>query len=50
MDLLTVSLHELGHVLGRSHENGVGLMAEALPSGVRRLPWSPLRPFGASQN
>ena len=41
MDLLTVVLHELGHMLGRPHEDGAGLMAEALPTGVRRLPGAP---------
>ena len=41
MDLLTVVMHELGHVLGRPHEDGAGVMAEALPTGVRRLPGLP---------
>jgi hypothetical protein len=35
-DLLTVVMHELGHVLGRGH-NEEGLMEERLPWGVRRL-------------
>ena len=42
MDLLTVVMHELGHVLGRAdlgpEVEPHGLMAEALPSGTRRLP------------
>jgi hypothetical protein len=37
VDLLTVVLHELGHVLGYSHQNE-GLMDDALPLGTRRLP------------
>src|SRR6185369_15488233 len=40
MDLLTVLLHEFGHVLGYQHAAGDGLMAETLPTGVRRLPAS----------
>src|SRR5262249_31345446 len=42
MDLLTVVMHELGHVLGyddlpvASHPND--LMAENIPTGVRRVP------------
>jgi hypothetical protein len=42
VDLLTVVLHELGHVLGLDDVSGDGaasdLMAETLPVGVRRLP------------
>jgi len=38
MDLLTVLLHEEGHILGLEHEAGDGLMAETLTPGVRRLP------------
>jgi hypothetical protein len=37
MDLLTVLLHELGHVLGLTHAAG-GVMAEALAPGVRKRP------------
>ena len=37
MDLLTVQLHEIGHLLGLSHEDK-GLMAESLDAGVRHLP------------
>jgi hypothetical protein len=37
MDLLTVLMHEMGHVLGREHEQA-GLMAETLLPGVRELP------------
>jgi hypothetical protein len=36
VDLLTVVLHELGHVLGYDHEDE-GVMQESLPSGTRRL-------------
>lgn len=47
MDLLTALEHELGHLLGRDHEEG-GVMTETLSAGVRRQPggvaapaWSP---------
>lgn len=36
IDLLTVILHELGHLLGHQHET-FGLMHETLPPGIRRL-------------
>ncbi len=36
-DLLTVVLHELGHVLGRGHEDH-GIMDDTLSLGTRRLP------------
>jgi subtilisin-like proprotein convertase family protein len=35
MDLLTVVMHELGHVLGYDHDDD-GVMAEMLAAGVRR--------------
>ena len=35
MDLLTVVMHELGHVLGRDHDAD-GVMAESLAAGVRQ--------------
>ena len=35
MDLLTVVMHELGHVLGHDHDAD-GVMAETLAAGVRR--------------
>ena len=42
MDLLTVVMHELGHLLGQDDINNVAdpseLMDATLPSGVRRLP------------
>src|SRR5262249_25642339 len=41
MDLLTVLEHEVGHLLGKEHEDG-GVMAETLPAGMRRLPGSDL--------
>ena len=34
IDLLTVVMHELGHLFGRDHD-GDGLMAETLAAGVR---------------
>jgi hypothetical protein len=37
IDLLTVVMHELGHLLGYDHE-AEGLMAETLPPGMRWLP------------
>jgi hypothetical protein len=36
VDLLTVLIHELGHVLGYDHLE-FGVMSDALPPGVRRL-------------
>ena len=36
-DLLTVVLHELGHILGQGHQDQ-GLMDDSLPLGTRRLP------------
>jgi len=39
MDLLTVILHEIGHVFGIGHEEQ-GLMAETLSAGERYLPSS----------
>ncbi|MCX7422813.1 MAG: matrixin family metalloprotease [Planctomycetia bacterium] len=39
MDLLTVVMHEMGHLLGRDHSaNPRSLMAEELATGLRRLP------------
>ena len=38
IDLLTVVMHELGHVLGRPHAEAPDVMADMLPSGTRRLP------------
>lgn len=37
MDLLTVLLHEMGHVLGHDHDEG-GVMSETLTAGARRSP------------
>src|SRR5262249_54192581 len=37
MDLLTVLEHEIGHLLGKDHEDG-GVMADALAPGIRRTP------------
>jgi hypothetical protein len=46
MDLLTVVMHEIGHVLGLQDEDTVthahDLMAATLAAGVRRLPETPL--------
>jgi hypothetical protein len=36
VDLLTVILHELGHVVGYEHDDN-GVMAATLPPGVRRV-------------
>ena len=38
IDLLTTLMHELGHIIGKSHADTPGLMAEALAVGVRHLP------------
>ena len=35
MDLLTVVMHEMGHVLGQEHDDE-GVMAETLATGIRR--------------
>ncbi len=37
MDLLSVVMHEVGHVLGLGHD-AAGVMQESLPAGTRRLP------------
>ncbi len=38
MDLLTAVMHELGHVLGKRHAEQPEVMANELPTDVRRLP------------
>jgi hypothetical protein len=38
VDLLTVLVHEVGHVLGYGDEAGQDVMGEFLAPGVRRLP------------
>ena len=38
MDLLTAVMHELGHVLGKRHGEQPDLMADRLPTDVRREP------------
>ena len=38
IDLLTVVLHELGHLLGQDHDHAGGLMDQSLGLGVRRFP------------
>jgi hypothetical protein len=39
MDLLTVVMHEIGHLLGLTHDEGAGgLMEATLEAGLRRLP------------
>ncbi|HKS63240.1 MAG TPA: LEPR-XLL domain-containing protein, partial [Xanthobacteraceae bacterium] len=35
MDLLTVLIHEIGHVLGYGHDSGLAVMAESLGTGQR---------------
>ena len=40
IDLLTVLVHEIGHVLGYGHDSGLPVMAEVLAAGQRQLPGS----------
>jgi Matrixin len=42
IDLLSVVLHELGHVLGHDHGDEEGLMGAALETGVRHTNLDPL--------
>jgi hypothetical protein len=37
VDLLTILMHELGHILGKEHKDE-GLMDELLAPGIRRRP------------
>lgn len=37
VDLLTVVMHELGHLLGHADDDGHSLMESTLPTGTRRL-------------
>jgi hypothetical protein len=54
MDLLTVLMHEMGHLLGLDRD-AAGVMQDTLPTGTRRLPTAeevgavtPLPPVGGS--
>ena len=38
MDLLTVLMHEIGHVLGYGHDSGLAVMAAVLGEGLRGQP------------
>lgn len=38
MDLLSVVMHELGHVMGEHHTTAPGAMSETLSAGTRWLP------------
>ena len=49
VDLLTVVMHELGHVLGFEHTDSHGLMNAELPLGTRRLPSDPSEPLSAEK-
>jgi len=46
-DLLTAAVHEMGHVLGLTHD-GDGVMGEFLPPGTRRLAEAEARSAAAS--
>jgi hypothetical protein len=45
IDLLTVLMHEAGHLLGRDHADG-GVMAETLAAGARQTPLAAGQPGG----
>ncbi len=49
VDLLTVVLHEMGHVLDFEHTDSHSLMDAELPLGTRRLPGDPSEPLSAEK-